>query len=985
VNGDLVLTMRGREVRHKRPVAFQETNGVRKEVAARYVLRGKHRAGIRLGSYDSRRRLVIDPELLYATYFGSSCQANGIALDSAGNIYLAGSAWSTGFPWSTDFPVSASAFQKELQNPANSERPRDVIVTKLNAAGNAIVYSTFLGGRGEDVASAIAVDKEGNVCVAGWTGWNDSNDFPTTPGAHKRSVDPCTAQFGCGDGFVAKLNPTGSALVYSTYVGGSGSEAASDMAIDPAGSAYIIGQTSSTDLPVSNGAFQTSLKGGRDLFVTKFDPAGALVYSTYLGGSGEWDGPGYDQFVGLAIAVNGEGNAFVTGYTDSRDFPVTPGAFQTTPRTVVTDDRPGGVFYGHAFVTKLNPAGTGLEYSTFLGGSHGDGGSAIAVDSAGNAYVAGATSSYDFPAANPFQAGNSSVPLTKSNDGGLNWRALSIPSPSTGSLSFAPNDSRKLFVASDRKLFVSHDSGQNWTVTGLSGPRIYRLEFDPVNPNNVYARTYAYTNGNVGVLYKSTDGGINWTPSLSGAFFTGIVVDSSSPSTVYASASSFTRDSPNGVFKSTDGGLSWRNLNNGLSHDELQVYALAVDPLNSAVIYIGTLKGVFKSTDGGKSWAKTPITRSVLCLEMDLTSPATLYASTDEFEENVALNFDDPGGRVNPRRRFVGSAPNQSGIFKSSDGAASWQPIGTGLHPDPYVTAIRIDRRAPSTLYILEDRGVFKSDKAGESWARLNPAIYGAIEVLEVSPHDSSVYIGLSAESVPPYEAFVAKLNPSGSSLIYSSYLGGLRYDGATNLAVDAEGNAYVIGNTDSPEFHTTPNALDRTFGGSDLIYDVFVAKVSPIGQLLYSSYLGGSFFDLAGGIAIRADGTVIICGSTSSNDFPVVKPYQSSLLGKADPYKHNAFVVALSIPSAAPVVGPIVHGASVSGKKLFVRGENFGAGAVILLDGKEQVTLNDAQNPTSSLMSKKAGKLAKPGRELSIQVRNPDGFVSNPYPFTRR
>jgi hypothetical protein len=236
-----------------------------------------------------------------------------------------------------------------------------------------LFYSTYLGGSGNDDGIGIAVDAAGNAYVIGDT---PSVNFPTTPGAFQ----PALA--GSFDAFVTKLNPTGSGLVYSTYLGGSANDDFGlRLAVDAAGNAYVGGQTFSADFPTTPGAFQTAFGGARDAFVTKLNPTGsALVYSTYLGGSGE------DGAVG--IAVDAAGNTYVTGFTESANFPTTPGAFQTAFGGGPED----------AFVTKLNPVGSGLLYSTYLGGSGDDfGGLGIAIDAAGNAYVTGATSSSNFP------------------------------------------------------------------------------------------------------------------------------------------------------------------------------------------------------------------------------------------------------------------------------------------------------------------------------------------------------------------------------------------------------------------------------------------------------------------------------------------------------------------------------------------------------------------------------------------------------------
>ena len=365
-HGDLVLHTAGGVVRQRRPLIYQEVDGVRRAILGGYVKLDGTQVSFRVAAYDTRRPLVIDPALVYSTFLGGSAPdfGLGIAVDAAGNAYV------TGETTSADFPTTPGAFDTTL----NGGFGGDAFVTKLSGSGTALVYSTFLGGSGTDFGTGIAVDAAGNAYVTGRSG---SPDFPTTPGAFDTTFN------GIEDAFVTKLDAAGSALVYSTFLGGSLVDQGLGIAIDAAGNAYVTGATLSADFPTTPGAFSTTFTGASygvgDAFVTKLNAAGsALVYSTFLGGSGSDYGQG--------IAVDDSGNAYVTGATLSADFPTTPGAFDTTYHGT-----------GDAFVTKLNAAGTALVYSTFLGGSGADGGSGIAVDAAGNAYVAGATFSADFP------------------------------------------------------------------------------------------------------------------------------------------------------------------------------------------------------------------------------------------------------------------------------------------------------------------------------------------------------------------------------------------------------------------------------------------------------------------------------------------------------------------------------------------------------------------------------------------------------------
>jgi hypothetical protein len=372
--GDLVLKIGQGEIRWHRPVVYQEKDGARQLVAAKYAITDTGRVGFEVAKYDASRSLYIDP-LIYSTYLGGSGYdyGFGVALDSAGNAYV------TGWTASTDFPTMNPS------QPGNGGQ-YDAFVSKINPAGSALVYSTYLGGSSSDGGQGIAVDAEGNAYITGGT---TSTDFPT--------MNPFQAFLdGSDDAFVTKLNSTGSALIYSTYLGGSGAGSGSGIAVDVSGDAYVTGFTSSTDFPVTPGAFQTKCGGTclGNAFVTKVSPKGsALIYSTYLGGSGVDDGNGG------GIVVDSAGNAYVTGGTGSNDFPVTPGAFQTTC---------GGNNCAYpdfdAFVTKLNPSGSALVYSTHLGGSGDDYGWGIGVDGVGNAYVTGRTSSSDFPTKNPFQS-----------------------------------------------------------------------------------------------------------------------------------------------------------------------------------------------------------------------------------------------------------------------------------------------------------------------------------------------------------------------------------------------------------------------------------------------------------------------------------------------------------------------------------------------------------------------------------------------------
>jgi len=359
--GELVFSMSESEIRWRKPVVYQEKDGVRQLVAARYVLTATNRVGFGVEKYDARRPLYIDP-VIYSSYLGGSAYLDekvpaGIVVDGAGYAYV------TGWTNSADFPTTPGAIQTVC-----SAYCWEAFVTKFNPEGSGLAYSTYLGGSYQNGGISIAVDSSGDAYVTGYT---DSPDFPVTSGALQTTYGGGSGGFGDGDAFVSKLNSTGTALIYSTYLGGSDGDEVFSIALDSSGDAYVTGYTDSPDFPTTPGAFQTIYDGGvSDGFVAEVNTVGsALIYSTFLLGS-----------TPAGIATDNMGSAYVTGIAGP-GLPVTSGAYQTT--------------CCGAFVTKFNPLGTALVYSTYIGGN--DSGTGIAVDAAGYAYVTGGTNSTDFP------------------------------------------------------------------------------------------------------------------------------------------------------------------------------------------------------------------------------------------------------------------------------------------------------------------------------------------------------------------------------------------------------------------------------------------------------------------------------------------------------------------------------------------------------------------------------------------------------------
>ncbi|MGD0295930.1 MAG: SBBP repeat-containing protein [Bryobacteraceae bacterium] len=457
--GELVIETTSGELRQRKPTVYQERNGQRVLIAGGYRLTADGAIRFSISHYDRTRPLVIDPvifaldqnlilvaamtgdsagnlyltgqtstsvlpttvgavqpayaggtcvsvnigpslgpndfpcpdafvikldskgQIAYATYLGGDGGDNGnaIAVDSSGNAYVAGAT----FPGTTpnNFPTTPNA---PFPKPTTSTS-YDGFLTKLNPAGSQLVYSTYIP---DMPVSGIAVDGQGNAYVAGATG--GGSHFPATPGAFQASnPNPSSA------GAVAKLNAAGTALVYATYLAGTGGgdipDTANAIAVDASGDAYITGFTASSDFPTTQGAFQTKLQSPTAIFVSKIAPSGAsLVYSTFLGPSGTASGEGveFSGNGGLAIRVDSQGNAIVLGDTLSNVFPVTAGAFQPAGPSAAWTSANGGALN---VLSKLNSTGSALVYSTYISGAE-----SLDIDSAGNAYVAGAAS-YGFP------------------------------------------------------------------------------------------------------------------------------------------------------------------------------------------------------------------------------------------------------------------------------------------------------------------------------------------------------------------------------------------------------------------------------------------------------------------------------------------------------------------------------------------------------------------------------------------------------------
>ncbi|MBL8194015.1 MAG: SBBP repeat-containing protein [Blastocatellia bacterium] len=443
--GDLLIETKSGLVRQHKPFIYQEIEGRQIAINGSYKKHNDNTIGFSLAEYNQDFPLVIDPEISFSTYLGGQLtdQASAIAVDREGNSYIVGTTSSNNFPlvkplqaspgggpldifiaklsadgsslvyttylggssidqafdiavdssnniYITGLTISSNFPTKSALQAQKGGGVFDAFVTKINASGSELVYSTYLGGNDDDQGFSLAVNQQGNVFVTGSTA---SRNFPgVTEGVLN----------GITDGFVTELNRQGTAVIYSRFLGGNDEDEASSIAIDSQDNAYITGDTFSPNFPLKDGV-QANLAGGQDAFISKLNPSGDVIYSSYLGGTGN------DSAIDIAVDL--DGNAYITGSTASSNFPI---------KDALQIANAGG---GDAFITKITANGKELIFSTYLGGTLTDNASSIALDPSGNIYVSGTTFSTNFPMLRPVQdknKGNNDVFLTKINSVGNN-------------------------------------------------------------------------------------------------------------------------------------------------------------------------------------------------------------------------------------------------------------------------------------------------------------------------------------------------------------------------------------------------------------------------------------------------------------------------------------------------------------------------------------------------------------------------------------
>ena len=643
----------------------------------------------------------------FSTYLGGKWGefATGVATDAAGNIYVAGQ---TGSP---DFAVTAGAAQTTFGGGS------DVFVAKFSPDGS-LLWCTFYGGNGSDGARGIGVDAAGNVIVAGST---TSTDLRTV-NAIETSIDNGHLRYG-QDAFVIKLDPTGSRFLYATYLGGDGNDWAWAVAVDPAGNAYIVGDTGPTEFFPGPDGVLAHPSSYMLTFAVKFSPEGRVVFTSFL-----------DNLTVRGIALDHDANIYLTG----------------------TDTKYQSLQDAQVVVSKLSADGSRELYRTAFGGSLFNLGTAIAVDASGRAYITGMTQSADFPLVNPLQSLFGARALWKSSDSTATWK--SIGNAPFGMITAAVASAGTLYVASpDGGIFVSPDGGATWRAAnnGLTDKRVNVLVRDPAT-----GTLYAGTSSGV---FKSTDGAQTWNSASSGLPSSSVLLlatDPTHPGSVYAAGAS------GKVYKTTDAGATWNPLTALNDACGNCTQALAVDP-NTGNVYASSVppfippnffnppppappkSTLFRSTDGGASWNNdNNVFSTVYGLLVDATTqPSTIYAG-------LVARSDDGGVTWNPIK-----------------GPLSYGDSSTAAVVDPSTGAIYSVVQYPSLqIYVSYDHANTWQPAPGTPFTGPQgtlPAITGL--VADPASPGAMYAIANSLHTT----AFVAQLSADGATLLFSTFLGG--------------------------------------------------------------------------------------------------------------------------------------------------------------------------------------------------------------------
>ncbi|HEY1219591.1 MAG: SBBP repeat-containing protein [Bryobacteraceae bacterium] len=810
------------------PQIYQDAADARQPVQGGYSLEAGNVIGFKLAGYDKTRPLVIDPTLVYGSFLGTGFSINAITTDSLGDVYVAGFA-GAGMP-------TVNALQ-----PAATAEGGNGFVMKLNPAGTTVLYSTYFGGTTSDSGMyGIAVDSSGELAGTGFT---TATDFPLVNAAWSK-FDATNNQ----SAIALKLSADGSALVYSTYLPGAFGAA---IALDGSENAYVVGDAYATAVATS-GAYQTAFGGGyQDAFVAKLDKAGALSYFTFLGGSG--------IELGVAIAVDSLGNAYVAGYTTSVSFPRNPPGARTT--------NAGGY---DAFIAKVSPEGSSVPWLTFLGGTGDEYIASLVRDSSsGILYIAGTTTSADLPTTEGVMQPSAHGPgqgfIASVNPDGMSFGFVTylggrkyemingMTLTPTGQLAVAGTSSspdfatvnaiQPAFVGNGISLVASANSGGSWTADDAGLPAsILALTGDPSSASTMLALSDTPLS-----VFRTTNGGVSWTAERLGLSYwwagesPEFARSPANPAVVYAYLLLAEPPPPSDfVFRSTDDGVTWTSLANPpiSPGDWLEGVALSATDANT-LVEVFESGAVYRSTDGGTTFATLPPLLSWPCMaawgapvtgspdgSIYLGTYSGICKSTDNgstwslLTGSGAANFFPTGIAVSPSNPSLLYAIDESGrVYVSTNAGVTWN---SGTWPGGSVSMLAVAASNPKVVCAAGGGGVFVSKDGAATWtpAASLPFSPGAIAVSATDP--TAVYAGGYSAT----DGFVAKLNTTGTSLLWSTFYTGSNGNNPDAIASVASGDVWITGNTSSTDLPITSNASSK-LGPSGYYSAGFLARVS--------------------------------------------------------------------------------------------------------------------------------------------------------------
>jgi uncharacterized repeat protein (TIGR01451 family) len=799
--GNLVLKLNNGSIVQRKPIAYQIVDGARRAVKVRFVKKSNNKIAFDLGKYDREKELIIDPVIIFSTYWGGSGTDNltAVRTDAAGNIYLVGSTLSPNFP--TVNPMQ----------PQNGGSGFDAFVTKINPSGNAVIYSTYLGGNSDDQAASLSVDGDGNAVVVGRT---FSANFPL--------AGPLQSQLaGSSDGFVAKLNPNGAGLIFSTYFGGTGVDEILGAKLDASGRVALAGRTDSTDFPTA-GAIQTNLSG-------------ASVFRSDNGGNA-WTGSllaaGVSTVSSFAVAPSAPNIVFAA--TNRGVFRSADGGANWT--RVGQNDLSAAAT--KVAVARLNPnvvyaISGNIVYKSTNGGDNW-------TNIQGTLPLAALSLAVDPTNADGLTVGGFIGAIFRTTNGGANWTDVSITSvfANVTAVAVDPANPQNVYAGTAQRIYKSTVGGGNWApvMTGITLQQNFAdLLIDPAT-NTIYAA------GSFN-LYKSTDGAANWSVvSVNGlTSVRALAQNPANPAQLYAATfASF--------FRSLDGGLSWTQANEGLTANSILTVAATS---NSILIgaYTGTDAFAARlSANGGaldfSTYFGGNLTDSATSLDIGGDDLITFAGST------ASANFPV----VNAFQTALGGGTDGFVVkLNASGGAAVYATFLGGLSADS-ATALAVG--ADGAAYVT-----------GSTQSQNFP-VFNAMQP------------GCASCAGFTNDAYLTKLNANGSGLVYSTYLGGSSTDNGLAVRVDAQNRVYVGGSTLSQNFPLL-DAVQPAYGGGT---DGFVSQIKADGSgLIYSTFFGGQSTDSVTTLTVAPEGNIVIGGQTSSINFTTVNPLQPAIGGGTD------------------------------------------------------------------------------------------------------